>query len=277
MKLIAIFLGLALSFSLCYSQLINPDFEEWDGNDPVGWFNHNFAYEAVEPSENAFSGNFAARLMITEVNEVSQLLQIITPVEVEDVVTFGVHYAALTEGVAIGFSALAFRDGQIVDGCGMGLEGENQQYEQWSTEWEPRFDSCDSLRITLSLESAGEPVVGSVLFDNLVLRGVTTQGVEDKPAGSVVNWQLDAAYPNPFNAATTIGFTVPLTGLVELAIYDLAGRRVTTLANGIYAPGSYRLMWDGTNASGRGLGSGIYIVQLTASGHSYQTRTALIK
>jgi len=92
-----------------------------------------------------------------------------------------------------------------------------------------------------------------------------------------VSWQLDAAYPNPFNASTTIGFTVPLAGLVELAVYDLAGRRVATLANGIYAPGSYRAMWDGTGDLGRGIGSGVYIVQLTASGHSYQTRTVLIK
>ena len=264
-----------LSFSLCYSQLINPDFEEWDGNDPVGWFNHNFAYEAVEPSENAFSGNFAARLMITEVTGVSPLLQTITTVEVEDMVTFEVYYAALTEGAEVSFFAIAFRGGQIVDGCEMGYEGVNQQYVQWAAEWEPMFDSYDSLRIMLILEPVNEPVVGSVLVDNVVMHGILD--VEDRPVGSAASWQLDAAYPNPFNAATTIGFTVPLAGPVELAVYDLAGRRVTTLVSGIYTPGSYRVIWDGTGGSGRGIGSGIYIVQLTASGHSYQTRTVLIK
>ena len=277
MKLIAIFLGLMLSFSLCYSQLINPDFEEWDGNDPVGWYNHNFAYEAVEPSEDAFSGNFAAYLMITEVTMVSPLFQTITTVEVEDMVTFEVHYAALTEGSEVTFGAIAYRNGQVVDGCGSTIEEVNQPYQQWSAEWEPMFDSYDSLRIMLALDLVDEPVAGSVLIDNVVINGVSTQGVEDKLVGSAVSWQLDAAYPNPFNAATTIGFTAPLAGLVELAVYDLAGRRVTTLVSGIYAPGSYRVMWDGTGDSGRGLGSGVYIVQLTANGHSYQTQAVLIK
>jgi len=169
MKLIAIFLGLILSFNLCNSQLINSDFEEWDGNDPVGWFNYNFLFEAVERSDNAQSGNFAARLMIIEMCDASLLMQTIPNVEVEDMVTFEVYNAALTEGSAINFSALAFRDGQIVDGCGMGYEAVNQQYVQWAAEWEPIFDSYDSLGIMLMLEPAGEPVAGSVLVDNMVV------------------------------------------------------------------------------------------------------------
>ncbi len=276
MKLTAIFLGLALSFSVGYGQLVNPDFEEWNGNDPVGWLTYNFAFPAVEPSGNAFSGDLAAHLMISEMAVSSPLLQTITSVEVEDVITFEVHYAALTEGALVNFGAVAFLDGQSVDGGGGYFDEVNQPYQLWSAEWEPRLDSYDSLRVMLVLDVAMGPVVGSVIVDNVVLSGISL-GVRARSDVEVDNWKLDAAYPNPFNAATTIGFSVPLTGSVELAVYDLAGRRVATLAGGIYTPGSYQVMWDGTGDLGIQLGTGVYIMQLNARGHSHQTRTMLIK
>jgi len=277
MKLTAIFLGLVLSFSLCYGQLVNPDFEEWDGNDPVGWFNFNFLFEVVEPSDNAQSGNFAARLMIIEMCEASPLMQTILNVEVEDMVTFQFQYAELAEGTIINYGILGFRGGEAVDGGGDDVTDVNPQYQLLTAEWEPQFDTFDSLLVLLTLMPAGEDVVGSVLVDNVVLHGVTFVGTGDKLVSPTAEWQLGAAYPNPFNAATTLPFAVPRTGMVELGVYDMLGRRVATLARTVYAPGSYRITWNGADDSGSVLPAGVYLVRLTGSKKALYTRVVLIK
>jgi hypothetical protein len=71
-------------------------------------------------------------------------------------------------------------------------------------------------------------------------------------------------YPNPFNPSTTLAFRVGRPSQVELAVYNLMGRKVRTLKKGIYAPGTYRIAWDGRDNRGRELPSAIYIGNLTA-------------
>jgi len=71
---------------------------------------------------------------------------------------------------------------------------------------------------------------------------------------------LYPAFPNPFNPSTTISFDIPNDGLYEsvyLNIYDLRGRLIKKLINGIVLPGNYNLHWDASNSS-----SGIYFIQL---------------
>jgi hypothetical protein len=71
-----------------------------------------------------------------------------------------------------------------------------------------------------------------------------------------------AAWPNPFNPRVTIAFNLaaPTTG--EIALYDLAGRRVRTLANGELPAGEQRRTWDGRDDRGRLLPSGVYLCRL---------------
>ncbi len=75
---------------------------------------------------------------------------------------------------------------------------------------------------------------------------------------------LQAPVPNPFNPATTLAFTLPETGTVSLAIYDLQGRLVSQLIDGMLAGGEHEAVF---HAAGRP--SGLYIARLqTESGHS---------
>ncbi|MFC2076351.1 FlgD immunoglobulin-like domain containing protein [candidate division KSB1 bacterium] len=71
-------------------------------------------------------------------------------------------------------------------------------------------------------------------------------------------------YPNPFNPATTLAFRVGLESEVELAVYNIMGRKVRTLEKGTYSPGTYRIGWDGRDDRGGELPSGIYISSLIA-------------
>jgi len=66
-------------------------------------------------------------------------------------------------------------------------------------------------------------------------------------------------YPNPFNPSTTIVYEIPSSGRVRLQIVDLLGRVLRDLRDQIVTAGRYEIRWDGTDATGRHLSSGIYI------------------
>ncbi|MHB1049323.1 MAG: T9SS type A sorting domain-containing protein [Bacteroidota bacterium] len=61
---------------------------------------------------------------------------------------------------------------------------------------------------------------------------------------------LDQNYPNPFNPSTTIRFGVPVASKVTVRIFDILGREVYRLADGIYQPGYVSVVWSARVASG---------------------------
>jgi hypothetical protein len=79
-------------------------------------------------------------------------------------------------------------------------------------------------------------------------------------------FSLGQNYPNPFNPSTTITFALPVDGRVRAEIFDVLGRNVVTLLNEDRPAGYHSLVWDGTNAAGRQLGSGTYFLRLSVDG-----------
>ena len=77
-------------------------------------------------------------------------------------------------------------------------------------------------------------------------------------------WTLHANAPNPFNAATTIRYDVPVEARVSLRVFNLAGQRVAVLVDEVRPIGRHYVTWDGTDASGRPVASALYIVELRA-------------
>jgi len=75
---------------------------------------------------------------------------------------------------------------------------------------------------------------------------------------------LHPAYPNPFNAQTSIEYTLPLTSSVQLIIYNVSGQVVRRLVQGKQTPGHYRVVWDGKDTQGKTAPSGIYYCHLKA-------------
>jgi hypothetical protein len=86
------------------------------------------------------------------------------------------------------------------------------------------------------------------------------------PGGTDPGLALAPNVPNPFFSSTRIGFTVPRSGPVQLAVYDVAGRRVAELVDGFLEAGPHAAIWDGTDATGRRTASGVYLVRLLADG-----------
>jgi len=84
-------------------------------------------------------------------------------------------------------------------------------------------------------------------------------------------------YPNPFNATTTIPFTLSRDDDIELAIYDLTGQRVKILQSGFTPVGTHRLAWDGTDQNGQDVASGAYVARLTLSEKVLSHKLLLLK
>jgi len=77
-------------------------------------------------------------------------------------------------------------------------------------------------------------------------------------------YRLAQNYPNPFNPATTIRYDLPFASNVTLEIFDVAGRKVVTLVDGVQAAGFRMARWNGRNAFGGELASGVYFCRLKA-------------
>ncbi|MDP2981766.1 MAG: FG-GAP-like repeat-containing protein [Candidatus Latescibacter sp.] len=84
--------------------------------------------------------------------------------------------------------------------------------------------------------------------------------------------------PNPFNAYTTIPYTIVLPGYYELSIYDIFGRKIKTLCRGFQTKGSYRNIWDGRDKNGAELASGFYfsILKQMERKEEFQTKKILL-
>ena len=94
------------------------------------------------------------------------------------------------------------------------------------------------------------PNLGLTSDDAFELRASITK-VEDKSKKQPLRFVLHQNYPNPFNSMTTIRFEVEKSARIEIDIYDILGRRVTSLLNEDKQAGAYDLRWyAGTNSSG---------------------------
>lgn len=85
-------------------------------------------------------------------------------------------------------------------------------------------------------------------------------------------------YPNPFNAETTIQFSIQAAAPVNLDIFDILGRKVRSLVAGEFREaGAYQLKWDGRDDAGQIQPSGTYIYQLSTDSHTISKSCLLIK
>ncbi|MFC1541518.1 T9SS type A sorting domain-containing protein [Candidatus Latescibacterota bacterium] len=86
------------------------------------------------------------------------------------------------------------------------------------------------------------------------------------------SFKVDAPYPNPANPTSTIGFTLAEAGHVTIDIYNIAGQKIETLANGAFDTGKHSVVWDGSNYS-----AGIYFCTVESGGLSDTVKMTLIK
>ena len=89
--------------------------------------------------------------------------------------------------------------------------------------------------------------------------------------------ELLLAAPNPFNPRVMFRYRLSSGGEIDLSIYSADGRLVRVLESGPRGAGEHAVAWDGTDRSGRTVGSGQYFVRLRASGSEFVRRVTLLK
>lgn len=87
-----------------------------------------------------------------------------------------------------------------------------------------------------------------------------------------LTFDLTAIYPNPFNAVTRIKFGVDVSAQTELSIFDLSGRQVATLFNGVAEVGFHQVSWDAVDVP-----SGLYLVRLKSDSRIRTAKVAVVK
>lgn len=89
--------------------------------------------------------------------------------------------------------------------------------------------------------------------------------------------KIETNYPNPFNPATTIRFSVPRDGRVNVAVYNIRGQRVKQLLNENVMAGKHSIMWNGTDSHGRSVSSGLYFARIEQDKKHHIHKMMLIK
>jgi FlgD Ig-like domain/Cohesin domain len=124
------------------------------------------------------------------------------------------------------------------------------------------------------VRSGGDP---SLRVDRVIARdasnheaamGVSADAMTRPPQETA----LTRLYPNPVSGAMTVEMSLARSTRVQLAVFDLAGRRVRTLADGDYAAGVRTAYWDGRGEDGRPAANGFYVVRMRA-GDAVRNRT----
>ncbi len=92
-----------------------------------------------------------------------------------------------------------------------------------------------------------------------------------------VDFVLEQNYPNPFNPETLIKYSLPKSSMVRLEIYDIVGRRVSTLVNSQQQSGQYSIKWKGRDDNGSAVSSGIYFYKITAGSFTGTMKMMLVK
>ncbi len=86
------------------------------------------------------------------------------------------------------------------------------------------------------------------------------------------SFNLEQNFPNPFNPTTTIRFTIPERSHISLAVYDLPGRRIATLIDGLMEPGDHSSLFDASSLAG-----GVYFYRLRTNDRALTRRFVLLK
>ncbi len=144
----------------------------------------------------------------------------------------------------------------------------------------PGDDGFNRVRIG----SGNAPNQCECIYDEIRL-GQTFEGLTMPDTATAVNaeknivssFELYPNYPNPFNPETVIRYSLDKTQKVQLAVYDLTGRKIRTLTNGIKSQGLHSVSWNGCDDKERAVSSGVYMYKLISEEKTQARRMMLIR
>jgi hypothetical protein len=139
------------------------------------------------------------------------------------------------------------------------------------TELDEGAEPGDEIRIFVDDVEESERVTWSE-FGEVIRVDLTHQS-----EGLFPDYALSSNYPNPFNPVTTIRFQLPNVEKVNITIYNSLGQQVLVLQNGILPAGKHMTNWDGKDAHGKDVSSGIYLYRMQAGPYIQNQKMILLR
>jgi hypothetical protein len=102
-------------------------------------------------------------------------------------------------------------------------------------------------------------------------------GTSEPVEAQTAPFEVKGNFPNPFNPETVIKFNLPQASPVTLKVYNILGQVVNTLVDEPLDAGSHSVRWDGKNAQGRDVASGVYFYRVTAGGFESIEKMTLLR
>jgi hypothetical protein len=133
---------------------------------------------------------------------------------------------------------------------------------------DPRFDN---IRIETLPELVQRTIYLSEIMDDPNL------SPDREPPSVPKEYKLYQNYPNPFNPSTEIKFDLPEAVPVKLMVYNVLGQHVVTLVDEVRNAGRISIPWDGKNANGLDVATGMYIYQIKAGSFVDAKKMLLLK
>jgi hypothetical protein len=114
-----------------------------------------------------------------------------------------------------------------------------------------------------------------ILLNETKVNSVTSVG--GSPSDIPTTYALQQNFPNPFNPSTTIEYQLPQNSFVELKVYDITGREVSTLVSTSQNAGRYRVTWNAADSRGYKVASGVYIYRISAGSFTEVKKMMMLK
>ena len=187
--------------------------------------------------------------------------------------------------VSVGDELVAYADGQIVGATRIADLSAPIVISAWGGYHEFGIDLegyavGDAIDLRLYSAQTGEEMKVDMNLDNTEYGiGILSSGTVEVMDMLAVpeEYHLTQNYPNPFNPTTTISFSIPSEGHVQVSVYDITGRLITSLVDGNLSEGYHDVIWDGTDMFGSNVSAGLYIYSLQTEGVSLTRKMVLMK
>jgi hypothetical protein len=143
-----------------------------------------------------------------------------------------------------------------------------------------RYDSGVFRTVFMTAPFEGIASPNDDLVMERVLDWLLPNAAVDAPvvaAGAAGRLALYQNAPNPFASTTSVRFSVPQAGHVGVGVYDVAGRKVCDLVSQRLEAGPHTVEWDGRDASGSRVASGVYLVRLSTVGGTLSREMVRVK
>jgi hypothetical protein len=139
----------------------------------------------------------------------------------------------------------------------------------------PTNQECRRLPLMAYLypQYGGTRVMGADIV-RFIVNGNAKEG--DEPV-EISSFALSQNSPNPFNPMTSISYSLPQATHARLTVYDIVGREVAVLVDRVESDGGHTVSWNGTDAAGAQLPSGVYIYRLTAGTQSITMKLVIAR